>query len=100
MGEEQLAAKDAVRSAPPPRFNWLGKESETGLWVKATDHDAYVADLRRQIEQLSARLADEKVRAAQAEERCEHLIAVMAAHGSANEEASTAQAKEDGPLKP
>jgi len=100
MGDEHLAAKDAVRSAAPPRFNWLGKESEVGLWVKASDHDAYVAELRRQIDLLSARLADEEVRAVQAEERCEHLIAVMAAHGSVNSGASPAQPKENGPLRP
>ena len=82
MGDDHLAMGDGVGTSPPPRFNRFGQESQTGGWVKYEDHEAYVADLRKHVEVLSARLAEANVRAVQAEERCEHLIAVMAAHES------------------
>ena len=91
---------EGVRISPPRRFNRLGQESQTGGWVKYEDYEKDVADLRRQADVLAARLAEANVRADQAEERCEHLIALMAAHGSVSPEVSTAQPKENGPLRP
>ena len=91
MGSERSTDED-IRFGPPPRFNRFGQESQTGGWVKYEDHEKCVADLRRQVEVLSARLAEANVRVAQAEERCEHLIALMAAH----ESVKPAQPKGDG----
>jgi hypothetical protein len=91
---------EGVRISQPPRFNRLGQESQTGGWVKYENYEKDVADLHRRADVLAARLAEANVRADQAEERCEHLIALMAAHGSVGSEMSAAQPKENGPPRP
>jgi hypothetical protein len=97
MGSEH-STDEGVRSAPLPRFNRFGQESQTGGWVKYEDHEKCVAGLRRQLEVLSARLKEANARMVEAEERCQSLMQIMGAHDSVKP-AST-RSTGDGPLKP